>query len=138
MTYRGPKKGGVMLSRDATQKARLDYYFILLEKYQYDVKRVEFDVGMPGHKDSIKADIVLYKDDDKEIPYLVVDCKEAGISDALFERSARQVIAKALMLKAPYALFVSGARKRIVKLEKTSGGDVKQLRISEIPVDYGK
>ena len=51
---------------------------------------------MPDRTPERYADIVIYEDDAKHKPYIVVECKKDGISDAEFEQATKQAIANAL------------------------------------------
>ncbi len=123
----------------AKEKIRFDYYFKLISDYHHQVKHIEFDVAIPGSKGEIIADLVVYSDDNKEKPYIVIDVREQGVSDMLFERASRQVVAKARSLHAPYALFLSGKRKRAMRisLSDKEGNGIDKV-ISDIPVIHRK
>jgi len=54
------------------EKVRSKYYYDLIEKYNYPAKRIDFEIEMPSRTPQFYADIVIYKDDDKKIPYIVV------------------------------------------------------------------
>ncbi|MDO8664478.1 MAG: type I restriction enzyme HsdR N-terminal domain-containing protein, partial [Candidatus Liptonbacteria bacterium] len=88
---------------DPEEKVRAEYYFDLLEKYHYPAKRVELETEMPARVPRFFADIVIYEDDAKKKPYIVVECKKDGISDAEFEQATKQAIGNARVLHAPFA-----------------------------------
>ncbi len=123
----------------AKEKIRFDYYFRLISEYHYQVKHIEFDVAIPGSKGEIMADLVVYSDDNKEKPFIVIDVREQGISDMLFERASRQVAAKAYSLHAPYALFLSGKRKRTmhISLSNKERNSIENI-VSDIPIAHPK
>src|SRR3989338_8450281 len=77
---------------DPEEKVRAEYYYDLLEKYRYPVKRIELETEMPDRTPERYADIVIYEDDGKKKPYIVVECKKDGISDAEFEQATKQAI----------------------------------------------
>ncbi|HLD26655.1 MAG TPA: type I restriction enzyme HsdR N-terminal domain-containing protein, partial [Patescibacteria group bacterium] len=104
--------------RDPEEHVRVELYVDLIDKYRYSASRIEFETPMPDSTPNRRADIVIYEDDDKKYPYIVIECKKDGISDAEFEQAVRQVIANARVLKAPYAFCVSGNTYRAIETEK--------------------
>jgi type I restriction enzyme M protein len=87
----------------------------LLEKYHYPAKRVELETEMPARVPRFFADIVIYEDDAKKKPYIVVECKKDGISDAEFEQATKQAIGNARVLHAPFAICVAGNTRRAME-----------------------
>ncbi|MBU4482432.1 type I restriction enzyme HsdR N-terminal domain-containing protein, partial [Patescibacteria group bacterium] len=120
------------------EKVRAEYYFDLIEKYNYPAKRIELEVEMPDRTPERYADTVIYKDDDKKIPYIVVECKKDGITDAEFEQATKQAIANARVLKAPFAICVAGNTRRAMETEKWNDKTPEKAIITDIPISYGK
>lgn len=51
----------------------------LIEEYNYPKERIEFEKTVQmGRNDSNRADIVIYEDEHKTAPYIVVECKAVG------------------------------------------------------------
>ena len=123
---------------DPEEKVRAEYYFDLIEKYNYPAKRIELEVEMPDRTPERYADIVIYKDDEKKIPYIVVECKRDGITDAEFEQATKQAIANARVLKAPFAICVAGNTRRAMETEKWNDKTPEKAIITDIPISYGK
>lgn len=71
------------------EKVRMMYYFDLIEKYNYPADKIEFEIGMPDRTPDRYADIVVFTNDKKRKPYIVVECKKDGISDAEFEQAVK-------------------------------------------------
>ncbi|MCK5466138.1 N-6 DNA methylase [Candidatus Parcubacteria bacterium] len=120
------------------EKVRSKYYYDLVEKYNYPAKRIDFEIEMPSRTPQYYADIVIYKDDDKKIPYIVVECKKDGITDAEFEQATKQAIANARVLKAPFAICVAGNTRRAMETEKWNDKTPEKATITDIPISYGK
>jgi len=120
------------------EKVRAEYYFDLIEKYNYSVKRIDTEVEMPDRTPERYADIVIYKDDDKKVPYIVVECKKDGITDAEFEQAVKQAIANARILKAPFAICVAGNTRRAMETNKWNDKEPEKATITDIPISYGK
>ena len=123
---------------DPEEKVRAEYYFDLLEKYHYPAKRVELETEMPARVPRFFADIVIYEDDAKKKPYIVVECKKDGISDAEFEQATKQAIGNARVLHAPFAICVAGNTHRAMETAEWNDKEPEKATITDIPISYGK
>jgi type I restriction enzyme M protein len=123
---------------DPEEKVRAEYYFDLLEKYHYPAKRVELETEMPARVPRFFADIVIYEDDAKKKPYIVVECKKDGISDAEFEQATKQAIGNARVLHAPFAICVAGNTRRAMETAQWNDKEPEKATITDIPISYGK
>jgi type I restriction enzyme M protein len=123
---------------DPEEKVRAEYYFDLIEKYRYPAKRIGFEVSPPDRTPERYADLVIYTDDEQTKPYIVVECKKDGISDAEFEQATKQAIANAILLKAQYAICVAGNTRRAMEAEHWSPKEPEKATITDIPISYGK
>jgi len=124
--------------KDPEEKVRAEYYFNLVTKYRYPAKRIELEVEMPDRTPERYADIVIYEDDAKQKPYIVVECKKDGISDAEFEQATKQAIANARVLHAPYANCVAGNTRRAMETAIWNDKEPEKATITDIPISYGK
>ena len=124
--------------KDPEEKVRAEYYFNLITKYNYPANRIELEVEMPDRTPERYADIVIYKDDAKKKPYIVVECKKDGISDAEFEQATKQVIANARVLQSPYANCVAGNTRRTMETKIWNDKNPEKATITDIPISYGK
>ncbi len=123
---------------DPEEKVRAQYYFDLLSKYHYPVNRIELETEMPDRTPERYADIVIYEDDTKKKPYIVVECKKDGISDAEFEQATKQAIANARVLHAPLAICVAGNTRRAMETALWNDKEPEKATITDIPISYGK
>ncbi len=123
---------------DPEEKVRAEYYFDLLERYHYPAKRVELETEMPARVPRFYADIVIYEDDAKKKPYIVVECKKDGISDAEFEQATKQAIGNARVLHAPFAICVAGNTRRAMETAEWNDKEPEKATITDIPISYGK
>jgi len=110
----------------------------LLEKYHYPAKRIELETEMPARVPRFFADIVIYEDDAKKKPYIVVECKKDGISDAEFEQATKQAIGNARVLHAPFAICVAGNTRRAMETAEWNDKEPEKATITDIPISYGK
>lgn len=123
---------------DPEEKVRAEYYFDLIEKYGYPAARIGLEVEMPDRTPERYADIVIYENDAQTKPYIVVECKKDGISDAEFEQSTKQAIANARVLHAPFANCVAGNTRRAMETAIWNDKEPEKATITDIPISYGK
>src|SRR3989338_6848939 len=120
------------------EKVRAEYYFDLIEKYKYPASRIFLNAEVPAPSVGVYADIVIHRDDNKTNPYIVVECKKDGISDAEFEQATKQAIAYSRVLKAPFAICVAGNTRRAMETEKWNNENPEVATIADIPISYGE
>ena len=121
---------------DPEEKVRAEFYLDLLEKYQHPAKRIDLEVKTKPDKDA--ADIVVYKDDNLKQPYLVVECKKDGITDAEYKQAIEQTFRYANYLRAEFAAVVAGNTRTIFDVAGFKAGERDKNVISDVPLHYGK
>jgi hypothetical protein len=119
---------------DPKEKTRMMFYFRLIEEYKYPIDRIEFEIGVPGGASNNFADIAVFTDDEKRVPYIVIECRGADISKTEFEQADLQAITNAKLLQAKFAVCVAGDRFKVVEIDESS----YEIKISDILVRYGK
>lgn len=124
--------------KDPEEQVRAAHYLDLIAKYNYPASRIELEVEMPDRTPERYADIVIYEDDAQRKPYIVVECKKDGISDAEFEQATKQAIANARVLHAPFAHCVAGNTRRAMETAVWNDKDPAKATITDIPISYGK
>lgn len=123
---------------DPEEKVRARFYVELIEYYQYDPDRIDLEVTVPRRTPSDLTDIVVFEDDDKKTPFIVVECKKGGISDAEFEQAIEQVFGNCHSLGGYYAAVVAGNTLRTFDVKNFKPRERSQNIIAEPPVRYGK
>jgi type I restriction enzyme M protein len=123
---------------DPEEMVRALYYIDLITKYSYPADRIEFETEMPSRVPKYFADIVVYEDDAKKKPYIVIECKKDGISDAEFEQATKQAIGNSRVLRAPYSVCVAGNTQRVIETDRWNDKTPDEATIADIPVSYGK
>ena len=120
------------------EHVRATFYLELIKKYQYSKERIDLEVPVPRRKPEDKADIVVYEDENKKKPYIVVECKKDGISPAEISQADEQAIGNANSLRAKYSILVAGN----VRIARDIAGYPPRERekniIADIPIRYGK
>jgi type I restriction enzyme M protein len=119
------------------EKVRASFYVELIEKYNYPENRLDTEVVVPRRTPSDKADIVIFEDDEKKKPYLVVECKKDGISDAEFKQAIEQVFGNANSLRAKFAAAVAGHTRTVFDVAGFKPSERETNVISDIPQKYG-
>ena len=153
---RGIEKGCISLSEDESrvtyhcsrdystsfknpeEKVRAAYFAELVLDYQYPKRRIDLEVSVPRRTPEDRADIVVYEDNERKRPYLVVECKKDGISDAEFKQAIEQVFGIANSLRAKYAIVVAGTTRTAFDVAGFRPSEREKNVISDIPKIYGK
>src|SRR3989344_4318309 len=97
--------------KNPEEKVRASYFVELVEDYNYPKERIDFEVTVPRRTPEDRADIVVYEDDELKKPYLVVECKKDGITDAEFKQAIEQAFGNANSLRGQFASVVAGTTK---------------------------
>ncbi|MCY4569541.1 MAG: type I restriction enzyme HsdR N-terminal domain-containing protein [Candidatus Poribacteria bacterium] len=72
---------------DPEEKVRARFYVELIEHFQYSQNRIDLEVRVPRRTPSDLADIVVFQDDEKKNPFIVIECKKDEISEAEFTQA---------------------------------------------------
>lgn len=123
---------------DPEEKVRASYFAELVLDYQYPLHRIDFEVTVPRRTPEDKADIVVYEDDERKKPYLVVECKKDGITALEFKQAIEQTFGNANSLRAQFATVVAGTTKTAFDVAGFKPSEREQNVIADIPVKYGK
>ena len=110
ITYRCGHRGGAFSDnyRDPEEKVRAEFFVELVERYQYQRERIDFEVETPRRKPEDSADLVIFYDDTHKKPYCVIECKPDGVSEAEIEQAVKQAGGNANNFRAPYGMMVAG------------------------------
>lgn len=122
---------------DPEEVVRALYYIDLITKYNYPSNRIEMETEMPSRVPRFFADIVVYSDDQRKKPYIVVECKTDGVSDAAFEQATKQAIGNARVLSAPFAVCVAGNTQRAIETANWNDKSPEDATLADIPISYG-
>ena len=153
---RGVSKGIISLSDDETkitytcsekyttgfknpeEMVRASYFVELVEDYHYPKERIKFEVTVPRRTPSDSADIVVYEDEELKVPYLVIECKKDGISDAEFKQAIEQVFGNANSLRGKFASVVAGITRTTFDISGFKPSERTKNVISDIAPKYGR
>ena len=123
---------------DPEEKVRARFYVELIEHFQYSQNRIDLEVTVPRRIPSDRADIVVFRDDDKKDPFIVIECKKAEISEAEFNQAIEQAFGNCNSLSAYYAVVVAGNTRRSFDVENYKSGERTENIIADPPIGYGK
>ncbi|MGD0650281.1 MAG: N-6 DNA methylase [Verrucomicrobiia bacterium] len=125
-------------ANDPEEAVRVAFYLELVEKYRYKPQRLDLEVEVPRRTPKDRADIVVYTDEDQPKPFIVVECKRDGISEAELEQAIKQCWGNANNLRAKYAILVAGKTRVAFLPAEFDPRHREQAVIADIPINYGK
>ena len=123
---------------DPEEQVRARYYVELIERYQYPENRIDLEVTVPGRTPFVLADIVVFRDNDKKNPFIVVECKKDEISEAEFGQAIQQGFGNCNALRGHYAAVIAGNTRRFFNVKDFESQERDRNVIADIPVGYGE
>ena len=123
---------------DPEEQVRARYYVELIERYQYPENRIDLEVTVPRRTPSDSADIVVFQDDAKKNPYIVIECKKDGISELEFGQAIEQAFGNCNSLSGHYTGVIAGNTRRFFNVEDFGAMERDQNVIANIPVRDGE
>lgn len=124
--------------KNPEEKIRAVYLIQLVIDYQYEQNLIDLEVRVPRRTPEDRADIVIYEDDELKKPYLVVECKKDGVTDAEFKQAIEQAFGNANSLRAKFAIVVAGNTKTAFDVAAFKPSEREKNVIADIPVKFGK
>ena len=112
---------------DPEEQVRARFYVELIELFQYPQNRMDLEVRVPRRTPSDRADIVVFQDDDKKNPFIVVECKKDETSEAEFEQAIEQVFGNCNSLGGYYAVVVAGSTRRSFDVKNHKPGERSEI-----------
>jgi type I restriction enzyme M protein len=123
---------------DPEEQVRVSFYYELIKKYQYPKELIDLEVIVPRREPTDKADIVVYEDDERKKPYIVVECKKDGISQAEIKQAIEQAFGNANSLRSKYTILVAGNVRIAFDVANFPPEEREKNIIADIPIRYGK
>lgn len=124
--------------KNPEEKVRASYFCELVLDYNYPKEKMDFEVLVPRRTPEDRADIVIYEDEELKTPYLVVETKKDGITDAEFKQAIEQAFGNANSIRAKLASVVAGTTKTAFDVAGFKPSERAKNVISDIPKKYGK
>ena len=122
---------------DPEEKVRAELWAELIYKYEYAPELIGFEVNVPRRTPNDYADLVIFSDDEKKMPYFVIECKRNNISDAEFNQAIEQACGNRASLGATYCGAVAGLTRRLLRFDKYPPGERERNHLTDFPVRYG-
>lgn len=69
---------------DPEEQVRAEFWAKLIEQYHYPATRIGIEISVPDRTPKDAADIVIFKDDARKDPFIVIECKREKITPAEF------------------------------------------------------
>jgi len=118
---------------DPEEQVRAETYLQLIIEYSYQPKRIELELVVPRRTPGDSADIVVFSDDEKLQPYIVVECKKQKVSEAEFTQAIEQGFGNANSLKAHFLLVTSGIKTNAYNVQEFPPLERVKNLIADIP-----
>ena len=118
------------------EQVRAKFYVELIELFQYPENRIDLEVRVPRRTPSDQADIVVFQDDEKKNPFIVVECKKDETSEAEFDQAIEQVFGNCNSLSGHYAVVVAGRTRRAFDVKNHKPGERSENIIAAPPIRY--
>ena len=120
------------------EKVRARFYVELIEHFQYSQNRIDLEVTVPRRTPSDRADIVVFQDDEKKNPFIVVECKKDETSEAEFKQAIEQAFGNCNSLGAYYTVVVAGNTRISHDVKNYKPRERTENIIADPPIRYGK
>ena len=122
---------------DPEEKVRAELWAELIYKYEYLPQNIGFEVNVPRRTPNDYADLVIFSDDEKKMPWFVIECKRGDLSDAAFDQAIEQACGNRASVGALYCGAVDGIRRRLLRFDKYPPSERERNHITDFPVRYG-
>jgi len=105
---------------DPEEKVQAETYISLVITYGYPIARIDMFVKVQMGSETKEADIIVYADDAKKQPLIIVECKKNEISEAEFKKAVDQAYSYAYALAGTvkYLYITSGLKSEFYKVNK--------------------
>lgn len=126
---------------DPEEQVRAEFWAELIYRYGYDPIRIGIEVTVPDRTPHDRADLVVFEDNDRKIPFAVIECKRDGITDAEFEQAVEQACGNGTWAKfrAKYVMVVAGGTRHTLDFSEKFGVlEREENIIADLPAQYGK
>jgi type I restriction enzyme M protein len=126
---------------DPEEQVRAEFWAELTERYHYPAQRIGIEIPVPDRTPKDSADLVIFKDDARKDPFIVIECKREKISPAEFNQAIEQAFGNghAHKFRAHYVCVVAGATRRAFDCsDKYPVLERNENIISDLPISYGK
>lgn len=114
------------------EEVRLNAYLYLVVQRQYPPTCITFEHPVKMGSSYKRIDIAVFEDEQKQKPFLWVECKRPDASEAVMQEAIKQVFSYDNQLPAPY-LWVTNGKKNYVYHCEWNGKGRQRYGIPEVP-----
>lgn len=123
------------------EKVRAEYWAELIFRYGYEPQRIGVEITVPDRTPTDRADLVVFYDDERKRPFIVIECKRDGITDAEFIQAVEQACGNGTWAKfrASFVGVIAGETRRLLEFTGKYGVlEREQNIIADLPKQYGE
>ncbi len=124
--------------KNPEETVRAAYFVELVLDYSYPKEKIDIEHTVPRRTPEDRADIIIFEDEELRIPYLVVECKQEGITDAEFNQAIEQVFGNSNSMRAKFATVIAGTTRAYFNISEFQPTERVKNRLADIPEKYGK
>lgn len=119
--------------KDPEEVVRASFFSELVLNYNYPAELIDLEVTTPHRKPKLYTDLVIFSDQENKQPYIVIEIKKDGISQAEQDQAVEQTFSYGGILKARFCLLVAGTTKIAYDLRATKTFEREKNKIADIP-----
>jgi len=114
------------------ERVRSQVYAELIYKYRYPIERIVFEHPVKMGSSYKRVDILVFGDNARQKPFLLVECKKESISQQTFQEAIEQAFSYDNHPYTSYIWVTSGEQQLFYKAEHQSSGR-KRYSLLDIP-----
>jgi type I restriction enzyme M protein len=119
------------------ERVRLRVIIELVENYGYATSHIDIEVTVPRRTPEDRADIVVYRDTGLTNPFIVVETKKEGLTNADKSQAIEQGFGNTNSLRCPFLLVVAGDEEWAFNVAAFPPQERIRNKIPSIPRQYG-
>jgi type I restriction enzyme M protein len=126
---------------DPEEKVRAAYYAELIYRYGYAPECIGVEVTVPDRTPLDRADLVIFRDQERTKPFGVIECKRDAVSDTEFKQAVEQAFGNghAHKFRAEYIGVIAGQTRAFYDCSDKFGVLEREANIvADLPGQYGK
>jgi len=120
------------------EQVQVETYLSLILDYNYRPEQISIYVPVTMGASKKEADIVVYHDDNKQQPHILVECKKQEVSEAEFAQAVEQVYSYAYAMPndVKYVWVTSGIKNEYFEVDKSKKTRLSMANIPGRGINY--
>lgn len=123
---------------DPEEPVRAAMILSLVFNYQYSPLRMETEVRVPHRTPGGLADVVVFRDDRRRDPFIVVEATAPDTSASGAQQKIEQLFGYANSLASEYGIYTNGSTNRVWRVRGEGGLEREHNEVPDLPVNYGQ